>query len=216
MVVRREGDELPHLLPLRHRQLPSGHRAHLHRPVASSPADPALGRDAARLFNYITGYARPERARDARDLRRISLRRALLAADRRRDRPCRGRPAGADLGQAELAGRRRDDRRSSTRRAQAGVKIDLVVRGICCLRPGVAGPVGQHPGQVDRRPLPRAQPHRLLRQRQRPAVARRRGSTSRSADWMPRNFDRRVETLVPIENPTVPPQICSTRSWSRT
>ena len=91
--------------------------------------------------------------------------------------------------------------------SRAGVKIDLVVRGICCLRPGVAGPVGEHPRQVDRRPLPRAQPHLLLRQRPRPAARRRPRSTSRSADMMPRNLDRRVEALCPILNPTVHEQV---------
>ena len=91
--------------------------------------------------------------------------------------------------------------------SQAGVEIDLVIRGICCLRPGRAGPVGEYPRQVDRRPLPRAQPDLVLRQWRRRCPTARRKVYITSADWMPRNFDRRVEYALPIENDTVHAQI---------
>ena len=84
--------------------------------------------------------------------------------------------------------------------SQAGVEIDLIVRGICCLRPGVPGLSEQHPGALDRRPLPRALADLPLRQR--------RGDGGRrtyigSADLMPRNLDRRVEALVPVDDPAL-------------
>ena len=93
------------------------------------------------------------------------------------------------------------------RASQAGVQIDLVVRGICCLRPGVPGPVRQHPRQEHHRPVSRTFAHRLLRRRLRRCRTRGRKVYISSADWMPRNLHRRVETLVPIENPTVHDQV---------
>ena len=91
------------------------------------------------------------------------------------------------------------------RASQAGVEIDLVVRGICCLQPRFPA-FRQHPGEVDRRAVPRALAHPLLRQRH--------GLPSEeaivyigSADLMPRNLDRRVECIVPILNPTVHVQV---------
>jgi polyphosphate kinase len=92
--------------------------------------------------------------------------------------------------------------------SQAGVEVDLVVRGICCLRPQVPGLSEQYPRQVDRRALPRAQPHLLFRQRPRPAE-RRSARLYRLGRLMPRNLDRRVETLVPLANPTVHEQVLS-------
>ena len=90
--------------------------------------------------------------------------------------------------------------------SEAGCQIELIVRGVCCLRPGRSGPVVEYPCQVDRRALPGAQPDLRVRQRERLPHRKARVYIS-SADWMPRNFDRRVEYMLPIENPTVHAQV---------
>ena len=72
--------------------------------------------------------------------------------------------------------------------------IDLLIRGICCLRPGTAGHLGKHSRAQHRRSVPGAQPD--------PGVRRGLESSrcfSSSADWMPRNFERRVEVMFPVE-----------------
>ncbi len=63
MVVRREAKGYRTLLPIRHRQLPPGYRPHLHRHSSYFTADPRIGRDVAKLFNYITGYLEPKNLR---------------------------------------------------------------------------------------------------------------------------------------------------------
>ena len=72
-------------------------------------ADPALGRDAAQLFNYMTGYAEPM-GLEKIAVSPLNLRDQLVDAIRRGDRPCARRPAGRNLGQAQLAGRSAYDR----------------------------------------------------------------------------------------------------------
>jgi polyphosphate kinase len=81
------------------------------------------------------------------------------------------------------------------------VKIDLVVRGICCLQARHSRVVGQYPREIDRRALPRAYPHLLLRQWRHGLPSDPKAHVYiGSADMMPRNLDRRVEALVPLIN----------------
>ena len=137
LVVRREGGQLRTYC---HFGTGNYHpdTAKIYTDLSLFSADPALGRDAAQLFNFITGYAEPGGAGKARHVAVHPAR----AADR-------GHPAGNHARPRRQA--RRISGSSSTpwwipamidglyRASQAGVKVELIVRGICCLRPGVPG-----------------------------------------------------------------------------
>ena len=167
-------------------------------------ADQKLGRDAAKLFNYITGYLEPR-----------NLKHLVISPHQMRDELLRlldveianagnGKPAGVWAKMNSIVDPTVIDKLYEA--SGAGVPIDLVVRGICCLRPGVAGlSENIHVKSIVGRFLEHARMWCFANGGELPHAGAR--VYISSADWMPRNFDRRIEYMLPIENPTVHAQL---------
>jgi polyphosphate kinase len=174
-------------------------------------ADAALCQDAARLFNFMTGYAKPEKMAKL-VIAPLQLRKKLLALfDAEIQNAKAGRPAAIWAKMNSLVDPEIIDRLYAA--SQAGVKIELIVRGICCLRPGV-------PGLSDNIKV-RSIVGRFLEHARLLCVANGSPMPSAdtrvylsSADWMQRNLNGRVEVLVPIENPTVHAQVLNQVMWA--
>jgi polyphosphate kinase len=193
LVVRREGDEVRNYV---HIGTGNYHptTARLYTDLGLFTVDPEIGADVAEMFNVLTGYAKPQQYRrvlvSPDTMRSSILDEIQQTIEAHRD----GREAKISMKMNSLVDQRCIE--ALYEASMAGVEIELNIRGICCLRPGV-------PGLSDNIRVVSIVGRFLEHSR---IYAFRRGDESRvlmgSADLMPRNLDSRVELVTPIDDET--------------